>query len=137
VKEQAPCTVRYLIGNRAGDGMDEGFERIVVLAEGPWVGGLTSSLAALGFTVHHASRCDDARHLFELENCGLLIADVTLRDGAAVDLMRRLGPSGVSGVAITSGRSGRLRAAAVQAGFSVCVTKPVRLHRLLAAVRKL
>jgi CheY-like chemotaxis protein len=87
-----------------------------------------------GYAVRGASGVQDALDSWTSQGCDILVADIALPDGSGLDLMRRLGASGVRGVAISGHDGPEYRRASLAAGFSAHLTKPVQFNDLLKAI---
>jgi CheY-like chemotaxis protein len=100
-----------------------------------------SSLMALlrrrGHEVSAAATCAEARALAEKESFQLLISDIGLPDGTGYELMESLrGQPGLKGIAVTGyGMAGDIDNSKT-AGFSLHMTKPLRIDELMQAIAK-
>ena len=90
-----------------------------------------------GYTAHGASGFQEAIEVSANTSCDILIADIELPDGSGLELMRRLGPSGVRGVSVSGHIDPVHQKASREAGFTAHFVKPVRFEELLAAVARL
>ena len=87
-----------------------------------------------GYLVRGASGFHEAFDVLTSAGCDILIADIALPDGSGLELMRRLGPTGVRGVSVSGHVDPAHQKASREAGFSAHFVKPVRFEDLLAAV---
>ena len=90
-----------------------------------------------GYDAHGASGFHDALNVWASKGCDILVADIVLPDGSGLDLMRRLRPSGVRGVAVSGHVGPEHRRASLEAGFSAHLAKPFPFTDLLAAIASL
>ena len=68
--------------------------------------------------------------------CDVLVSDIGLPDGTGLELMQRVAAlHGVRGIAMTGHCEDEDAAGCRVAGFSAHFVKPIRLDRLLAAIR--
>src|SRR5687768_14632045 len=77
------------------------------------------ALAANGYDVKSAGTVKEALYLIERYGCDLLVADIVLPDGTAVELLRSLADAGEApkAIAMTDNTSFKDQAAAAKAGF--------------------
>lgn len=94
------------------------------------------ALAANGYDVQSAGTVKEALYLIERHGCDLLISDLLLPDGTAIELLRSLADAGEAprAIAMTDNTSFKDQAAATQAGFTGFVGKPVMFTQLLTEV---
>jgi CheY-like chemotaxis protein len=90
-----------------------------------------------GYDAHGARGFHDALDVWTSKPCEILVADIMLPDGSGLDLMRRLRPSGVRGVAVSGHVGPEHHRASLEAGFSAHLAKPFRFTDLLAAIARL
>jgi CheY-like chemotaxis protein len=91
-----------------------------------------------GYAAHGATGFQEALDVWTNSGgCDILIADIALPDGSGLDLMRRLGSSGVRGVSVSGHVDPAHRKASRDAGFVAHFVKPVRFEDLLAAVARM
>jgi DNA-binding NtrC family response regulator len=94
------------------------------------------ALAANGYDVKSAGTVKEALYIIERYGCDLLISDMLLPDGTAVDLLRSLADAheAPKAIAMTDNTSFKERSAAAEAGFTAFVSKPVMFTQLLTEV---
>jgi len=98
---------------------------------------MTRLLRTLRHRIESASSVSDALTVAERFEFDLLISDIGLPDGSGLDLMRTLSArQRVRGIALTGYGSAGDVAEALEAGFIMHLTKPVRVEELKAAVRR-
>src|SRR5258706_228198 len=98
---------------------------------------MTRLLRTLRHRIASASRMSDALTLAGRFDFDLLISDIGLPDGSGLDLMRTLSArQRVRGIALTGYGSAADIAEALDAGFTMHLTKPVRVEELKDAVRR-
>ena len=99
--------------------------------------GMASALRARRFVVQEAASCDEALQKFA-EHPDLVITDLRLPDGDAVDLLRRLRPIQpmvpVPVYVVTGFATVDVAVRAVKEGAEEFFTKPVELNKLLRCV---
>ena len=88
-----------------------------------------------GFEVQEASTVSEAITVSRPGD--LLLSDIALPDGDGRDLMRKLGPRGIPGIAITGFGTAKDREEYRQAGFAESFVKPVDVGELLRAISRL
>jgi CheY-like chemotaxis protein len=94
-------------------------------------------LELYGWSAHGAGGVREALDLWQRHHCGLLVADIGLRDGSGFELMRELSAHGVRGICV-SGYTGRHDAdAARRAGFATYLPKPIEFAALLRKLTEL
>jgi len=95
-------------------------------------------LVANGYDVKSASTVKEALYLIERYGCDLLLSDVLLPDGTALELMRTLADADAAPKAIAM--AGKLsidrQAEFADAGFTGFVAKPVLFTQLLTEVER-
>jgi signal transduction histidine kinase len=95
-------------------------------------------LTRRNFTVCSAGTLADARVMVDSNQFDLVISDVGLPDGSGYDLMQEVGARfGLRGIALTGYGAEQDLARSQQAGFSVHLTKPVRVQALDAALAQI
>lgn len=87
-----------------------------------------------GFDVHEASSVSEA--IAASRPGDLLLSDIALPDGDGRDLMRRLGPRGIPGIAISGFGSAKDREEYRRAGFAESLVKPVDIEELMNAIAR-
>jgi len=98
---------------------------------------MTRLLRTLRHRIESASSVSDALTVAERFEFDLLISDIGLPDGSGLDLMRTLSArQRVRGIALTGYGSAGDVAEALEAGFIMHLTKPVRVEELKDAVRR-
>jgi DNA-binding NtrC family response regulator len=95
-------------------------------------------LEANGYSVRPAATIKEAMYIIQRDGCDLLISDVLLPDGTALDLMRTLATADAPprAIAMTDGTSFEDKAAYAEAGFTGFVAKPILFTQLLAEVER-
>jgi CheY-like chemotaxis protein len=95
-------------------------------------------LESAGYTVSHASRLSEARHLASEQKFDLVVSDVGLPDGTGLELMRELKDVyGLNGIALSGFGTDEDVSASKDAGFAEHLTKPVDWDRLRDAIGRL
>jgi PAS domain S-box-containing protein len=95
-------------------------------------------LKAIGCVVCDAATVADALALAQRQSFDLLISDIGLPDGSGVDVMRQLRADyGMRGIALSGYGMEDDLARSRDAGFETHLTKPIDLHALESAVRRL
>jgi PAS domain S-box-containing protein len=99
---------------------------------------MTRLVTRFGCTVTAAGTLAEARRRAETQPFDLLISDLGLPDGSGTELMQELNARlGLRGIALSGfGMEEDVRRSR-EAGFEVHLTKPVNLHALEAAVRRM
>jgi CheY-like chemotaxis protein/anti-sigma regulatory factor (Ser/Thr protein kinase) len=98
---------------------------------------MTRLLRTLRHRIESASSVNDALSVAWRFDFDLLISDIGLPDGSGLDLMRTLSArQPVRGIALTGYGSAADIAEALDAGFIMHLTKPVRVDELKDAVRR-
>jgi CheY-like chemotaxis protein len=98
---------------------------------------MTRLLRTLRHRIESASSVNDALVVAGRFDFDLLISDIGLPDGSGLDLMRTLSArQRVRGIALTGYGSAADVAEALDAGFTMHLTKPVRVDELKDAVRR-
>jgi DNA-binding NtrC family response regulator len=94
------------------------------------------ALAANGYDVKCAGTVKEAIYIVERYGCDLLISDMLLPDGTAVELLRSLADVGETpkAIAMTDNTSFKDQADAAKAGCIAFVSKPVMFTQLLTEV---
>jgi signal transduction histidine kinase len=94
-------------------------------------------LKALGHDV--ATACDGASAVAAAtgDDFDLLLCDLRLPDGSGLDVMAKLAPTGLRGIALTGYGSDADVAQSLAAGFAAHLTKPVTLDQISQAIIKL
>ncbi len=87
-----------------------------------------------GFKVQEASTVSEA--LASAQPGDFLLSDIALPDGDGRDLMRHLGARGIPGIAISGFGTAKDRAEYRDAGFAESLVKPVDVHDVIAAIRR-
>ena len=99
---------------------------------------LARLLGLSGYVVRTARSIAEASSLAAQEACDLLVADIEFPDGSGLDLMRDLSARyALKGIAVSGYATPEDVRAALAAGFSRHVAKPVTFDELLEAVRDL
>ncbi len=86
---------------------------------------------------HEVSSAEDVASAIELadnESFDLLVADLGLPDGSGLELMARLKPTGLRGIALTGYGSEADIEKSLAAGFECHLTKPTTLEQLVQAM---
>ncbi len=94
-------------------------------------------LAARGHDVTGAESLTAARNAFAEGSFDMLVSDIELPDGSGLDLMRELGATAPTGIAMSGFGSEEDIHQSREAGFSVHLTKPIVAGQLLDAIRQL
>jgi CheY-like chemotaxis protein len=94
-------------------------------------------LNRFGYRAIGAASYREAVDAFEASPCDVLVCDITLHDGSGLDLMRKLAPHGVRGIAVSGWAARADLKASRDAGFSSHLTKPISIFQLLEALREL
>jgi CheY-like chemotaxis protein len=92
------------------------------------------SLRRQGFEVHEASTVSDA--LAAARRGDFLISDIALPDGDGCDLMQRLAPLGVLGIAVSGFGTRRDQERYRNAGFAEYFVKPVEVRQIIGAITR-
>ena len=92
------------------------------------------SLRRQGFEVHEASTVSDA--LAAARRGDFLISDIALPDGDGCDLMQRLAPLGVLGIAVSGFGTSRDQERYRNAGFAEYFVKPVEVRQVVGAITR-
>lgn len=92
------------------------------------------SLRRQGFEVHEASTVTDA--LAAARRGDFLISDIALPDGDGCDLMQRLAPLGVVGIAVSGFGTNRDQERYRNAGFAEYFVKPVEVRQVISAITR-
>lgn len=87
-----------------------------------------------GFDVQEASSVAEAVAASRAGD--LLLSDIALPDGDGRDLMRRLGPRGIPGIAISGFGTAKDREEYKKAGFAESLVKPVDIDDLVRAIER-
>ena len=96
---------------------------------------LSRLLQSKGHEVHAATTIHEAIRLAKQRRCDLLIADIELPDGTAMDLMRELRSMyPLAGIALTGYEAEEYRIWSRAAGFEKHLLKPIHFDDLLAAI---
>ena len=99
---------------------------------------LSKLLRISGYVVHAAGTLAEASALASGCPCDLLVSDVQFPDGSGLDLMRDLRARyGLQGIALSGYAEKQDVQAALDAGFSRHLAKPVTFEDLLTAVEEL
>lgn len=97
---------------------------------------LATALSASGFDVKTARSCAEARATLERGDLDALVADFSLDDGTAVDLVESLGERRPRfSILLTGFGDAAHRAAGKAAGFRAYLVKPVPLELLEKTLR--
>jgi CheY-like chemotaxis protein len=92
------------------------------------------ALRRQGFEVHEASTVSDA--LSAARRGDFLISDIALPDGDGCDLMQRLAPLGVLGIAVSGFGTSRDHERYRNAGFAEFFVKPVDVRQIIGAITR-
>jgi CheY-like chemotaxis protein len=92
------------------------------------------SLRRQGFEVHEASTVSEA--LAAARRGDFLISDIALPDGDGCDLMQRLAPLGVVGIAVSGFGTSRDHERYRNAGFAEYFVKPVEVRQVVGAITR-
>ena len=92
------------------------------------------SLRRQGFEVHEASTISEA--LAAARRGDFLISDIALPDGDGCDLMQRLAPLGVLGIAVSGFGTSRDQERYRNAGFAEYFVKPVEVRQIVGAITR-
>jgi CheY-like chemotaxis protein len=92
------------------------------------------SLRRQGFEVHEASTVSEA--LAAARRGDFLISDIALPDGDGCDLMQRLAPLGVLGIAVSGFGTSRDQQRYRNAGFAEYFVKPVEVRQIVGAITR-
>ncbi len=92
------------------------------------------SLRRQGFEVHEASTVSDA--LAAARRGDFLISDIALPDGDGCELMQRLAPLGVHGIAVSGFGTSRDQERYRNAGFAEYFVKPVEVRQVVGAITR-
>lgn len=87
-----------------------------------------------GYDVHEASTVSEA--LSSSRSGDLLLSDIALPDGDGRDLMRQLRERDIPGIAISGFGTAQDREEYRRAGFAESLVKPVDIHDLMSAIRR-
>ena len=99
---------------------------------------LSRLLQMNGHIVYIARTAGEARHLAASSQCDLFIGDVGLPDESGLDLMRELRERhGLKGIAVSGYAAKPDVDAALAAGYSKHLAKPVSFSDLVAAIEEL
>ena len=91
-----------------------------------------------GHTVHAARTAEEARELAAASRFDLLIGDIGLPGRSGIELMRELHQQyGLKGIAVSGYAARNDVSAALAAGYSRHLAKPVTFSDLLAAIKEL
>jgi PAS domain S-box-containing protein len=93
-------------------------------------------LVALGCSVESAGSVREGVELAERGNFDLLISDIGLPDGSGTEIMQRLRPRNVRGIALSGFGQEEDVQRSRDAGFDSHITKPINFHALKEAVSK-
>jgi PAS domain S-box-containing protein len=97
---------------------------------------LARILGQRGHEVRSADRMSEAMEAAAEEVFDLVLSDIELPDGTGLELMRALATSGVRGIAMSGYGSEDDIQQSLAAGFDEHLTKPVDIHRLDEAIRR-
>jgi CheY-like chemotaxis protein len=97
---------------------------------------LTRILGQRGHDVRSAGRLSEAMAAVVEGEYDLLLSDIELPDGTGLDLMRDLAPKAVRGIAMSGYGSEDDIQQSLAAGYDEHLTKPVDIHRLEEAIRR-
>lgn len=92
------------------------------------------SLRRQGFEVQEASTISDA--LAAARRGDFLISDIALPDGDGCDLMQRLAPLGILGIAVSGFGTSRDQERYRNAGFAEYFVKPVEVRQVVGAISR-
>jgi DNA-binding response OmpR family regulator len=92
------------------------------------------ALRRQGFEVHEASTVSEA--LAAARRGDFLISDIALPDGDGCDLMQRLAPLGVLGIAVSGFGTSRDQQRYRNAGFAEYFVKPVEVRQIVGAITR-
>lgn len=92
------------------------------------------ALRRQGFEVHEASTVSDA--LAAARRGDFLVSDIALPDGDGCDLMQRLAPLGVPGIAVSGFGTSRDQERYRNAGFAEYFVKPVEVRQVVGAITR-
>jgi CheY-like chemotaxis protein len=101
------------------------------------VAALLRLCALSGYPAYGAGSCHEALEVWRRERCPVVVADIGLPDGDGLSLMRELSRHGVRGVAVSGYTSPDDEIAALAAGFSAHLPKPVQFVDLMKHVDRL
>jgi CheY-like chemotaxis protein len=91
-----------------------------------------------GYRAHGASGYHEALKAYARDPCRLLVSDIALPDGSGLDLMTSLRAQGLrAGIAVSGYTSREDQQAALHAGFTAYLTKPVQVTELLQQIESL
>jgi DNA-binding NtrC family response regulator len=111
---------------------------LIVEDDQPVLHALTEFVASVGFTVRTAEGLEKARSELKEESFDVVLSDLQLPDGSALDLLRELeSPPNTDIVLITGHASVDTAVEAFRGGVVDYLTKPIdmaRLHKILASV---
>ena len=93
-------------------------------------------LRAIGCAVQSAGTVREAVELTERGEFDLLISDIGLPDGSGTEIMRRLRPRKVRGIALSGFGQEEDVKRSQEAGFDAHITKPVNIQALRDTVRR-
>src|SRR5262245_43295935 len=113
---------------------------LIVEDDQPVLHALTEFVASVGFTVRTAEGLEKARSELKEESFDVILSDLQLPDGSALDLLRELeSPPNTDIVLITGHASVDTAVEAFRGGVIDYLTKPIdmaRLHKILANVQR-
>ena len=88
-----------------------------------------------GHTVYAARTAEEARDLADANRCDLLVGDIGLPGRSGIELMRELRERhGLKGIAVSGYAARNDINAALDAGYSRHIAKPVTFSELLTAI---
>lgn len=97
---------------------------------------LEEALRSWGFDVRSAGSCAEARASLHDASFDLLVTDMKLQDGNAIDLVASLGAARPRGAVLVTGfGQPEDRAASEAAGFQAHLVKPVSIEQLEETLR--
>jgi DNA-binding response OmpR family regulator len=97
---------------------------------------LTRILSQRGHEVRTAARLSEALDAAADGVYDLVLSDIELPDGTGLELMRSLGGTNVRGIAMSGYGSEDDIQQSMAAGYDEHLTKPVDIHRLEEAIRR-
>jgi PAS domain S-box-containing protein len=98
---------------------------------------LTRILGQRGHEVRTASSLAEAITATAEHPCDLVLSDIELPDGTGLELMRNLAPGTIRGIAMSGYGSEDDIQQSLAAGYDEHLTKPVDIHRLEEAIRRI